>query len=45
MQLVVTGFRAVWRLSAALVVIYTVTLSIFPGVLAEDVKSQELGDW
>ena len=44
-RLVVTALREVWRLSAALVAIYSVTLAIFPGVLAEDVKSQELGDW
>ena len=37
--------KSVWRLAAALVVTYTVTLAIFPGVLAEDVASQELGDW
>ena len=37
--------KSVWRLAVALVVTYTVTLAIFPGVLAEDVASQELGDW
>ena len=37
-----------WEVSylvAALVVIYLVTLSIFPGVLAEDVASIRLGSW
>lgn len=43
--LVVSALRSVWRLAAALVVIYSVTLAIFPGVLAEDVKSQQLGSW
>ncbi|KAG2494103.1 hypothetical protein HYH03_007742 [Edaphochlamys debaryana] len=34
-----------WRLCAAMVLVYAVTLSIFPGFLAEDVHSAELGDW
>lgn len=29
----------------AVVIIYTVTLSIFPGFITEDVKSKLLGDW
>ena len=33
------------RLAISLVVIYTTTLSIFPGVLAEDVVAPALGDW
>jgi hypothetical protein len=33
----------VWIASVAGV--YVVTLSIFPGFLAEDVKSETLGDW
>lgn len=32
-------------LVAALIAIYTVTLSIFPGVLAEDISSAALGSW
>ena len=40
-----TAAKCVWRLALALVVTYTVTLAIFPGVLAEDVASQALGDW
>lgn len=31
--------------TACLVVIYTVTLAIFPGVLVEDVSSADLGSW
>ncbi|GLC33587.1 hypothetical protein PLESTM_000088800 [Pleodorina starrii] len=34
-----------WPLCCSLFVTYTVTLSIFPGFLAEDVHSAELGDW
>ena len=37
--------RRVWRLALALILVYTATLSIFPGVLAEDVTSPLLGDW
>ncbi|GAB4815688.1 hypothetical protein N2152v2_002734 [Parachlorella kessleri] len=39
------ALRLLWRLAASNVVIYTVTLSIFPGVLAEDVSSARLGSW
>ncbi|KAI8465416.1 MAG: hypothetical protein J3K34DRAFT_473490 [Monoraphidium minutum] len=35
----------VWRLAAAVALIYIVTLAIFPGVLAEDTRNVELGDW
>jgi hypothetical protein len=35
----------VWRPSLSLFLLYVVTLSIFPGFLAEDVHSAELGDW
>ncbi|KAL4434383.1 hypothetical protein ABPG75_000824 [Micractinium tetrahymenae] len=38
-------FRMLWRLATANALIYTITLSIFPGVLAEDVHSAELGSW
>lgn len=37
--------KQIWQLSAALVMTYIVTLSIFPGVLAEDVHSAKLGSW
>eukprot|EP00798_Chlamydomonas_sp_ICE-L_P013705 gene13702-19597_t len=38
-------FGRLWQLSFTLFLTYLVTLSIFPGVLAEDVSSQRLGDW
>eukprot|EP00775_Hariotina_reticulata_P011647 gene11647-11792_t len=34
-----------WESAVALFLLYAVTLSIFPGVLAEDLKSDLLGDW
>ncbi|EFJ45212.1 hypothetical protein VOLCADRAFT_94371 [Volvox carteri f. nagariensis] len=34
-----------WALCGSLFLTYTVTLSIFPGFLAEDVHSAQLGDW
>ncbi|GLI59808.1 hypothetical protein VaNZ11_001774 [Volvox africanus] len=34
-----------WPLCGSLFVTYTVTLSIFPGFLSEDVHSVQLGDW
>ena len=34
-----------WHLYSAVACIYIVTLSIFPGFLAEDVSSDALGDW
>ena len=37
--------RQVRTFAAALVAIYAVSLSIFPGVLAEDVSSERLGSW
>lgn len=37
--------RAVGVLAAATVLIYVLTLAIFPGVLAEDVSSTKLGSW
>ncbi|KAL4428588.1 hypothetical protein ABPG77_008900 [Micractinium sp. CCAP 211/92] len=40
-----TVFHILWRLAIANALIYTITLSIFPGVLAEDVHSAELGSW
>jgi equilibrative nucleoside transporter 1/2/3 len=35
----------VWRPALSLFLLYVLTLSIFPGYLAEDVHSAELGDW
>lgn len=37
--------RAVWILAATVVLIYVLTLAIFPGVLAEDVSNSNLGSW
>ncbi|KAL6781152.1 hypothetical protein ACKKBG_A10015 [Auxenochlorella protothecoides x Auxenochlorella symbiontica] len=37
--------RDTWRLCVALILIYIVTLSIFPGVLVEDAHSSRLGGW
>ncbi|KAG1666696.1 hypothetical protein FOA52_013608 [Chlamydomonas sp. UWO 241] len=37
--------RAVWPCLGCLVVTYIATLSVFPGVVAEDVHSESLGDW
>jgi hypothetical protein len=37
--------RKLWRLSLSLILIYVITLSIFPGFLAEDVSSAWLTDW
>lgn len=34
-----------WRLAATVYTVYAVTLSIFPGFLAEDVHSETMGDW
>lgn len=37
--------RAVWILAATVVLVYVLTLAIFPGVLAEDVSNSSLGSW
>ena len=37
--------RTVWILAATVVLIYVLTLAIFPGVLAEDVSNSNLGSW
>lgn len=37
--------RRTWPLGSGLFLSYAVTLSIFPGFLAEDVESETLGDW
>lgn len=34
-----------WILAATVVLIYVLTLAIFPGVLAEDVSNSNLGSW
>jgi equilibrative nucleoside transporter 1/2/3 len=43
------SYRHVWSqihwLASSIVVIYVVTLSIFPGYITEDVHSVRLGDW
>ncbi len=38
-------FRITWPLAGGLFLSYCVTLSIFPGVLSEDLESERLGDW
>lgn len=38
-------FRRIWPLALSNMLIFTVTLSIFPGVLAEDEHSRRLGSW
>lgn len=38
-------FRKLWRYALAVFINYWVTLSIFPGVLAEDISSKLLGSW
>ncbi|PSC75565.1 Equilibrative nucleoside transporter 4 [Micractinium conductrix] len=38
-------FKLIWRLAVANAFIFVITLSIFPGVLAEDVHSVKLGSW
>lgn len=37
--------RQIWPFTASLVVIYILTLSIFPGFLVEDINSSQLGSW
>jgi equilibrative nucleoside transporter 1/2/3 len=37
--------RRMWRLALANGLVFIVTLSIFPGVLAEDLHSPQLGSW
>lgn len=37
--------KAVWQPAASVCSVYTITLAIFPGFLAEDVTSQQLGSW
>lgn len=37
--------RSIWPHVCTVFSVYAVTLSIFPGVLAEDVRNESLGDW
>lgn len=37
--------KAIWQPAASVCSVYTITLAIFPGFLAEDVSSQQLGSW
>ena len=37
--------KQIWPHAATVFSVYAVTLSIFPGVLAEDVRNDTLGDW
>ena len=37
--------RAIWQPAASVCSVYTITLAIFPGFLAEDISSQQLGSW
>ena len=37
--------KAIWRPAASVCSVYTITIAIFPGFLAEDVSSQKLGSW
>jgi equilibrative nucleoside transporter 1/2/3 len=37
--------RAIWPFAATVFSVYAVTLSIFPGFLAEDARNDALGDW
>lgn len=37
--------KAIWQPAASVCCVYTITLAIFPGFLAEDVSSQQLGSW
>lgn len=41
-------WQVLWQVrefAGALILLYTITLSIFPGVLSEDLASQRLGSW
>lgn len=44
-SLVVGIVRRIWPHASTVFSVYAVTLSIFPGVLAEDVRNEKLGDW
>ena len=44
-SLVVSIVRRIWPHALTVFSVYAVTLSIFPGVLAEDVRNEKLGDW
>lgn len=36
---------AIWQPAASVCSVYTITIAIFPGFLAEDISSQQLGSW
>ena len=38
-------FYKIWPFAIMLALVYTITLSIFPGAISEDVVSEALGDW
>lgn len=37
--------RVIWQPAASVCSVYTITIAIFPGFLAEDISSQQLGSW
>ena len=37
--------RTIWQPAASVCSVYTITIAIFPGFLAEDISSQQLGSW
>ena len=37
--------KAIWQPALSVLLVYTITLAIFPGFLAEDVSSEGLGSW
>lgn len=37
--------KAIWQPALSVLLVYTITLAIFPGFLAEDVSSECLGSW
>ena len=37
--------KAIWQPALSVLLVYTITLAIFPGFLAEDVSSERLGSW
>ena len=37
--------KAIWQPATSVCSVYTITIAIFPGFLAEDVSSQNLGSW
>ena len=37
--------KLIWQPALSVLLVYTITLAIFPGFLAEDVSSERLGSW